>query len=70
MRRRSANPRHGGPVPGTTHLDVHVFRVPPEVEQPAAAALPVPTPILATAERPQPMPVPPGRVDAPGRWAA
>lgn len=66
-RRRSA---HRRPVSATTHLDVYVFRVPPDVEALAAAALPVPTPTVAAAEGPRPSPGPAGRLDAPGRWAA
>lgn len=66
-RRRSA---HRRPVPTTTHLDVYVFRVTPDVEALAAAALPVPTPTVAAAAEPGPSPAPAGRPDAPERWAA
>lgn len=69
-RRRSADRGHRRPVPPTTHLDVYVFRVPPDVGAPAAAALPVPTPTVATAEGPRLSPRPAGRLDARGRWAA
>lgn len=68
--RRSADRGHRRPVLPTTHLDVYVFRVPPDVEASAAAALPVPTPTGATAEGPRPSPGPAVRLDPPGRWAA
>lgn len=70
-RRRPAARGLGRPVPATPHLDVYVFRVPPDVDEPAAAALPVPTRTpVAAAESPAPVPAPAGPLAASGRWAA
>ena len=70
-RRRPADRGPGRPVRATPHLDVYVFRVPPDVDEPALAALPVPTRTpVAAAESPAPVPAPAGPVAAPGRWAA
>ena len=69
-RRRSADRGHRRPVLPTTYLDVYVFQVPPDVEDPAAAALPVPTPTPAATLNPRPAPAPAGQLDPPERWAA
>lgn len=65
-RRRTTGPRH----PVTTDLDLYVFQVPPDLDAPAATALPAPPPAAVPTDALGPVQETSAPVAGPGRWAA